>query len=338
MAEQYSGVTWTVAELLADVRAEARIANDADITDAEILNIASQSIWSELQSPLLLGLGESGLGIRTLDVLLSAALGSDTNEYVLPSHCSAETISHVHYYETLTATTFHKLENLPLHMRSDYQFDSGDRDVSDYWSFKDGRLQLLPSPNTSATGYLRIFYQRRHPKLLVSLNNTDTVDVIAPTTITVTNANPSNWPGVGGATEYDIAVDVYSSFAPHRYYATDVIVTDDPTAVTLTYTPQINVSHTAEIPPVAAAKVALAGTSDVVHLPPELRRPLTLRTASHILRTIGDEVRANSMLGEYRGMMAIIQDGLMPRAKNANQRVINQNSPLRSGRRRRRFW
>ena len=267
--------------------------------------------------------------MRSLDVLLSAALGRDTNEIVLPSHCSSETISHVHYYATLTADSYVKLENLPIQLTGDYQSASSSN--SSYWAFRDGRIILLPKPPAASTGYVRVFYQRRHPKLVVTTDNTAAITSATATTFT-TAGTPSNWP----STTVLATVDIFSAYAPHRYYVTDLNLASY-TATVGTITPQLDTTPFAEIAVSSGSIVTLAGTSDRVHLPPELRRPLTLRTASHIVRTIGDEARANSFLGEYRGMMASIQDSLMPRAKNSNQRIINQNSPLRSGRRGRRY-
>ena len=44
-------------ELLAEIKEEARMPDTSDYSDADILAQATQAIWSELQSPLLLGLG-----------------------------------------------------------------------------------------------------------------------------------------------------------------------------------------------------------------------------------------------------------------------------------------
>lgn len=338
MAEQYSGITWTVSELLAEVREEARI-SDNDRTDAQILTEATSAIWSELQSPLLLGIGESGYGIRSVDILDSAAVGRDSNEYVLPSHCTAETISHVSYYGTLTSDNPLKLSNLPLQLHDDYLQDgTTDTGTPGYWSFRSGRLLISPIPSSTSSGYVRIFYQRRHPKLVVALNNVDLISDIDVSNLLITcnTAVPTNWPTFGGEGEADIAADIYSVYGPHRYLVTDLVITNDASDPDLNYAAQVDISAVAEVPTTLGAYIALAGTSAHVHLPPEFRKPLNLRTASYVLRQIGDETRANSMLGEYRNIMQAIQNNLMPRAKNAPQRIINPNSPLRRGGGRRR--
>ena len=333
MAEQYSGVTWTTAELLTEVRAEARVPDNA-ATDAEILREATWAIWSELHSPLLTDIGRSAYDIRTLDLLDSGALGRDGDEYVLPSHCTAESISHVVHYDTLTSDNPSKLPNLPLQNREDYS-DGSSTGTPAYWSFKSGRLLVTPAPASTSTGYLRVFYQRRHPELVVITNNVVDVHEILTAANTVEMAStPTGWPA-----SFPYSIDIYSIYGPHRFYVTDLSIASESSSV-FTYTAPVDEQPIADTPAIAenpTAVATLSGQSSHVHLPPEFRKPLNLRVASYLLRQIGDEARANSMLGEYRAMLQSIQNSLQPRAKNSSQRIINPNSPLRGQGYRRRY-
>lgn len=330
-APTYSGVTWLTSELVDEVKREARVPASSDFTDALILAEADKAIWSVMSEPFVTNLGLAGRWLDYADVLASSGYRSGA-EYLVPNDSASGTVSHVHFYETSSDQPY-ELEHITAAQALDIRAPGDNAGKPRYWYFRDGRVVVSPVPsNADSTARVRIYFPRRHPKLVVTTSNVGTVSSVDQGTnvITLSATHPTNWPTA------PYAVDLYSAYSPHSPLLTRLVISSD-SGADITYTPPTE-GETDLSAAGSATKVALAGTSDCVQLPISMRKALTARTASYILRQIGDEARANSLWGVSREELGSTQNQMQPRAKATKPRMVNRHSVLRVGSRRWRFW
>lgn len=333
MGEQYSGVSWTVADLLSDVRREARIP-DAEYSDTEVLREANNAIWTDIAQALVVDQGMSAWGLDYDDFPVSStALGADTDEFILPAYSSAEGISHVQWFSSSSATTPERLNPIGAQVWDDYKDEYSSTSGSpQYYTIEAGRIRVLRAP--SSVGIIRVWYQARHPELVVTTDNVATLASIDTGADTITvDSVATNWPTPTAAVP--MRVDVYSAYGPHRYYYRGLGLTGLTTA-TYDYTEASeDESALGDIPAATnSVRLALHGQCDFVQLPLEYRKALSQKTASYILRQIGDEAGANSMEGMATRSLAAANNQFMPRTRGDAQKWINRRTPLRSGSRR----
>ena len=165
--EEYNDVDWTTTDLLSDVRLEASLPSDSsDYTDAVVLNVASQVIWSTLQV-LVSTASTDGRMLRFVDRTINTDnVEGDSGLYTLPHFAVAETVSHVLYVDS--SGDEYELEPLEPSTLPDYKLAASDVGSPEYYVLEDHRIRLWPTPASSNTDTLRIYYQRRHPRLVTS--------------------------------------------------------------------------------------------------------------------------------------------------------------------------
>lgn len=327
-APVYNAVTWTVAELIDEVTREARLPSSSDFTDAYILAEADKAIASLLSEPVVNNLGMSGRWLDYDDVLVSSAYRSGA-EYLVPNASASGAISHIDYYPTGDAQPV-PLRPINAAEVTDVLLGSGVDGAPNYWYFRDNRIVLYPVPTSvPATARVRIWFPRAHPKLVATTDNVGTVGTVTQSANTIEVAGPpSNWPGMA-----PFALDIYDAQAPHGPLITRLRISGI-SGTTFTYTaPAVGETDLDEA---LGMKAAASGTCDCVQLPGSMRKALAARTASFLLRQIGDEARANSLWGVSREEIASAADMMQPRAKSGSPIVINRRSVLRS--RRNRWW
>ncbi len=328
MPEKYSAVTWTVADLISDVRREARIP-DAEYSNTEILREANNAIWTDIAQALVVDQGVSAWGIFKDELTVSGdAVGTEGDSFALPSFASAEGILHVHWFDSSTDSTPERIHPLPLQLEADYRFDYSDSvSTPSYYMVEGGRIRLMPRPPSN--GVLHVWYQARHPELVETSATLASIDTGADT-ITVDSV-PAGWPTPTAAVP--IRVDVYSAYGPHRYFYRNLEL-NGLTTTTYDYTASSeDETVIGQIPAATnSVRIALHGQCDYVQLPLEYRKALSQKTASYILRQIGDEAGANSMEGMAQRSIAAANNQFMPRTRGQAQRWINRRSPMRSGR------
>jgi len=348
MGEFYSAVTWTVAELLADVRREARIP-DAEYTDAEILREANNAIWTDIQRVLVADQGVGAWGVTYDDLTVAAdGLGANSDTFLLPSFASAEGLLNVQWFSSASDDTPKRLSPIPVQQEDDYRAEYGTNTGSpNFYTIEAGRLRLLPVPTSG--GRVRIWYQARHPELVATTDNVVAVDSVVTSgteQIDFQTTRPSNWPTLEEGGD-DIAIDLFSSFGPHRYYFRRLLLdgTDSPDGSSAYIDSTLSTEDIALLDSASVAAnsgngdvyAALHGQSDVVMLPLEYRKALSQKVASYVLRQIGDEAGANSMEGMSARSLASAHDQFLPRTSGQAQRWVNRRSPLRSSGRRNRW-
>lgn len=327
----YSGTTWTVTELLDEIKDEAAIPSSSRFTDAKILAFTDQAIRSAMTEPIVANMGMSGRMLDYDDILVSDGFRSG-GEYLVPNAAASGNISHIEYYTQSTATPY-KLDMTTVAEWLKIRAGNSENEGSPtHWFFRDGRIHVTPVPeNAQSTARMRIWFPRAHPKLVVTTNNVGTVSSVdqGANTITLAATHPSGWP----AAPY--AVDLYSAYSPHYPLFTRLVVSSD-SGADLTYTAPLD-GETDLSGASSATYVALAGQSDCVQLPDVMRKGLTARAASYILRTIGDEARANSLWGVSKEELGSVRNQMHPRQKGGAPHLVNRNGVLRSTSRRRKW-
>lgn len=328
----YSGVSWTVVELLAELKKEAAIPDSASITNSELLAFADHAIRSLLSEPIVANLGFSGRALDFAETLATEGLRS-YSEFLVPNAAASGTVSHVDYYENDSDTDPHHLNPTTAFEAHEYATESG-TGTPTHWYFRDGRVVLVPRPaSPAATAKVRVWFPRAHPKLVEATDNVAAVSSVNTTANTVTlAANPANWPSA------PFAVDLYSSFSPHTQLLSRLVITANAAGV-LTYTPPIVGEDDLDAADTNTL-VALSGQCDRVQLPDSMRKSLTARAAAYYLQSIGD-LEASKVEWEISEIdLRPVKNQLTPRAKGGGRVFINHSSRFRSGRaaRRRRWW
>lgn len=340
MAEspQYNATTWTVAELLEEVKEEAAVPSSSRITDPRILAFADQAIRSIMTQAILQNTALAGRWLDFVDTLVSDGLSAGA-QYFVPSVAASGTISHVDWYASNEAQP-RRLLPVPITEAFEIDSEDGNGDPSHYY-FHDNRITLVPRPALSNAGArVRIWFPRAHPKLLVTEDNVANLATAhtGSNTLCPSAGIPANWPSA------PFAVDAYSAKSPHSPFLTGLKIDDTPGGC-LEYIAPVSGEQSIEdlgqiLTAVGAGsvKLSLSGTCDCVQLPDSYRGPLTKRVASYVLRAIGHENEANSLWGISREDLDTVADQMQPRTKGSRNVVINRFSRVRSGRRFSRRW
>lgn len=322
----YSGVTWLVSELISEVQDDAQIPDDSDFSDVKILAFADQAIRSIMSEAQITNLGMAGRWLDYHDITATDGFRSGT-QFLVPNAAASGTISHVDYYLNDTTRPY-RLHPCTPPQAVDIEDRTGGEGPT-HWYFQDGRVVLVPSTLSHAVdARVRLWFPRAHPKLV--LTQTGSPYNVVTVTDVDTGANTIDvsqtsltWPAA------PIAVDIYSAYSPHTPLVSRLVITDVTSGV-LTYTPPTVGEDDLDAAVLSSYKVALSGQSDCVQLPDSYRKALTSRVASAILRTIGDETRANAFLGVSREELASTSNQLSPRGKAGSPAVVNRFSPLRA--------
>lgn len=322
MPSDRNPVTWTAAQVLADVRRKASLpATSTDWTDAVILREATDALWSFAGWALAQG-GEGRL-LASLDRPVSGALTGafGQREFVLPPHAVASTVDNI----TWTDATGQTQSRLARMDHAEEPVWTGPQETGSpaMYTLLADRVRVYPAPNTGGT--LRITYQRRHPELIAegptaTASLASAVQQTATTTL-LTQGSTVPW-SIGDA------VDVLRNSHPYAaivtgaevlsYVPTTAFVIDQPAAMFTGHE-------------VVGARIVRSGQSPYVHLPLELRAAFTEKVCANILRTVGDlsgmaACEQAAMLELSRAMML-----LSPRGKRDKPFVVNPHSHMRLG-------
>lgn len=333
----YNGTTWTVDELLSEVKTEAALPQSSRITDSHILSFGDQAIRSIMSEAILTNTAMAGRWLDYRDILFSDGLRGGA-QYLVPSSAASGVVSHVDWYQNDTELPS-RLYPIQITEALEVQAEDGRSSDPSHWYFHDNRITLVPVPDTPAsTARVRIWFVRAHPKLVETtevsiLSSVDTLTGV----LVLNDPRPASWP----SPPYN--VDVYSALSPHAPFLTGLGITggmnsliyvvpvegpkniEDLDAIELTSSPDVY-------------KVAISGQADSIQLPDSYRGTLTKRTASYVLRAVGHEAEANSLWGVSREDLETVKSQMQPRQKGDPQVWINRASPLRRGRRYARRW
>jgi hypothetical protein len=333
VAADYTALTWTAAELLADVYRACRLpaTGTVDYTPDVVLRMATQSLhdWA---GHMLSTAHEGRLVTSFLRTMPTDALDRQGAVYELPPLAAADTIDALIWVDPVSNVET-RLETVPPAMLP--LFTRGYETGSPHgYAFMDGAVRLFPTP--SSTGTLKMLYQRRHG----ALTNTPEADYAVPTAA-IAAGSP-----VGATTQLTFAtlptrfalgswVDIVQSTVPHRTRAHGVKI-----ASLAPPTIQLNLPFEDYTRLVAGGgdTVVAYGKAPFCQLPLEMRDPFNRQVAARLLSEIGD-LPISMAQDQLSGQGAIrVRDMLSPRAKGQPQKLYNPNSLARGGSETRRRW
>lgn len=337
MAADYTALTWTADELLADVFRACRLpaTGTVDYTPQVVLRMATQSLhdWA---GHMLSTAHEGRLVTSFLRAMPTDALDRQGAVYELPPLAAADTIDALIWVDPVSNVET-RLETVPPAMLPLFTrgYETG---TPHGYAFMDGAVRLFPTP--SSTGTLKMLYQRRHG----ALTNTPAEDYATPTNAIaagtpVGTRTTLTLPGTTAPSRFASGawVDLVQPTIPHRTRAHGVLIT----GLTPGPPPTITINMPFEdFTRVAAGgyTVVAYGKAPFVQLPLEMRDPFNRQVAARLLSEIGD-LPISMAQDQLSGQGAVrVRDMLSPRAKGQPQKLYNPNSLARGGSATRRRW
>lgn len=328
MTTDYNAASWTASELAADVFRKCRlpVLGTVDYTPAVILNMATQSIhdWA---GHMMTTAGEGRMGTAFLRAMTADAQDVAGTAYFLPPMAAADAVVAVLWVDPVTNTE-KRLEGIPDAMLPLFTRTT-DAGIPHGYAFMDGGVTIFPRP--SVAGTLKFLYQRRHGVLTADVADYGSEVLSFATdpagcTITVAAAPVAFVAGVW--------LDVIGRNYPYRIKVHGARVSNVAGDVVTINTPFAEMQKVNPVDDLAI----LYGKTPYVHLPLEMREPLTQQVSSRVLSEIGDmpiSVAQDQMAtaGALR-----VRDMLSPRAKSQPQKLYNPNSIARGGHSFRRRW
>jgi hypothetical protein len=305
-----TAITWTAAELIADVRRKARIpAGTLDYTDNDLLNESTRLIWSFAGWAMSQAGGERS-------TLLTTPYGG-AREVDLPMDALADTVDSVVWVNNNGIEQ--RLELIQLYDQSLYDTRASTGEPWGY-SLIDGRIRLYPRP--VATGTVRIAYQRRHAQLVVDPARIRTVSGYTPSTTSIDFTCVAPAPFTVGQ-----LFDVIFPHPPYRYVMTNADASGNPplgTIQTFTYNSTTFAGFN-----INGYTLVKSGDTPYVHLPLEFKQALTQKIAAQVLGEIGDAQGAQLLEQSAAQELARVIELLSPRSQTARIKVVNPFSLMR---------
>lgn len=326
MSIDRNAASWTTTQLLADVRAKARLPlNHTDYTDARLLREASEVVWSF--AGWAQSLSKDGRLSFSFDRSVLDAIGSPyraASEFFLPPHAIGDTIQNVLWVSQDGAMS---APLAPISIGGEHEYDSPDSaGVPSAFALLDGRIRVYPQP--AEPGLIRYNYQRRHGELIPD-NST-----IAPVVMSASA-------GDGGYTMFAVNSSIGLTFAvgeyvdlvndqyPYRVIYSDLYVGQVTPGQVSLFVPSAYI----ETLPVQGMRLVRSGQAPYVSLPLELRLCLTLKTCAHVLLGAGDDKLGGNYNALAENEMSRQLGVMNPRVQQSREKLINRHSLLRRPRR-----
>jgi hypothetical protein len=299
-------LAWTAtSDDFADaVRERAALPDAGSPLDAEIFRVADGEIQTRFV-PWIRDIREN-YGLKSSDTTLTVG----TADYRVPTDAQGGALKLVQIVDSSGAER--NLEQVPIQY-DQYTHTNG---APRAFCMIDDKVRLLPTPDTAST--LRLFYYRR-PSKLVAVASCRTISAVGASTLT-TNSTPSWTSGT--------SIDVVKG-TPH------FTVLIDANAATYVTTTTTIVGGAATTDVTTSDYVCEHMTTCVVQLPAELYYALVSATAAQLLNQDGDSAGFAREMAQVERVMQAARALLSPRVDGAPKIIVSQNSPLRSGRRRR---
>jgi hypothetical protein len=324
LSTDFNGEAWTTAELLTEVYRECRMPDTGtvDYTPLVVLREATDAIRNFAQHTIAQA-REGRLATALLRAAPADARDTYDRDYELPPLSVGDTIDGVDWVQ---GTSSWPLTPIPIGLESTFYSRPDARGVPAMYGLLDGLIRIFPTPE--AAGTVRVTYQRRHGQL----STTDSVAIASfaangtSTDVTVVGAVPSS-------IVLNAWVDVFGRYHPHRTKIHGAQVTNVAGLVVRVNVPSSVFTDWAA----TGDTLALYGKTPFVHLPQEMRKPLTQHIASIILEQIGDPSAMAKEARAERGQ-ARVKEQLQPRTKAQRPKAFNPNSIFRQGSRRRAWW
>lgn len=219
------------------------------------------------------------------------------------------------------------LQVIPLGLEATYTSPSSTGTPAHY-AMLDGCVRIYP--RSSATGSLRIVYQRRHGQLVALGTDNSAVTAVITNAgfarVTLT-ATPASF--VAGAW-----LDFIGSAYPYRTKIHGASITTAHGSNQFTLSTTFAAATAANL---VGDTAALYSKTPFVSLPMELRLPLTEKIAAKILADLGDAALSARRESSAERGKQLADQLLNPRVKSQREKAFNPRSLMRS-RTRGRFW
>lgn len=322
MATDRNPITWTSAQLIADVRRKASLpTTSTDWSDAVLMREATDVLWS-FAGWALAQAGE-GRMLSSLDRPVTSALPGayGAREFLIPPLAIASTIDMVTWTDA-SGQNQGRLSRID-HAQEGQWSGAIETGSPTMYALIGDRIRVYPIPSTGGT--LRVTYQRRHGELVPdAVANVGTVASVALTTTTTSTLTETS--GITGLFTGD-TIDVIRNNHPHAPIVAGAEVTSLPSGTTITVDQPITAFTGNEI---AGSRVVRAGQTPYVSLPLELRACVTEKVAANVLRVMGDMQGMQAAEQNATVELARVMMLLSPRAKRDKPYAINPNSHLRT--------
>jgi hypothetical protein len=313
-------VAWTADDLDTAVRLRGRLPTGSSaLSTAQVLSLADDEILGVIWP--LLHKRRGNYGVRHED----QAIAANVSAYRMPALAVGATNRVVCYVDADGDEA--AIAEVPLEERGDWESGgSGVWDRGLAFCVEGDRIILLPTP-TTATGSIRIKYQRRPPKLIAaascvlvtSISNTYRYNGTVPaswTTATIVDVLESR-------PNFDLLLSkkTPTSVTTGSGYVTlaDLADTDGITAgIRSLTTPEMYVAPT--------------GYSPVVGLPDVLHPALVSLTTAVAMESLGDAEAGNIARADGMRKLEVALASLSPRGTGMARKVVSRSTPLRWGR------
>ncbi len=189
------------------------------------------------------------------------------------------------------------------------------------WTLRDTTIQLLPVPTTT-TGTLRVYYYKRHGRL-ISTDNAGVIDSMGPGADEVTLASSIASFGADSG-PVSLTLDVVDP-DPHFDIVCSKAATVDGTSVTFTSTIDSGIA--------VGDYVTQQDEAAVIRLPVELHPVLETATLMHVFESLGDMAAMQTAQSILAAQLRATRLLLEPRTDGEAKVVTNLYGPLRKARR-----
>lgn len=318
MSTDFNAATWTASDLLTEVFRTCRLPDTGtvDYTPLVVLREATDAIWNFASHAVASARG-GRMATSILRAVPSSSVVTSGQDYELPPMAIADALDSVTWVSASGLSEV-MLQVVPLGLETTYSTPTG-TGTPRHFALLDGTVRVYPAPNED--GSLRIVYQRRHGQLVAGSDTalvTNVVDNAGAAQVTLTTT-PLAF--VGGAW-----VDLIGSSYPYRIKVHGAAINSVDGGNTFT----LSTTYAAFLAagPIGDT-VATYGRTPYVHLPMEMRGPLTQHIASKILHDFGDTALATSREQSAERGAQRAGDMLSPRTKATHEKAFNPRSLMR---------
>lgn len=301
---------WTTDDLVARVKRKAqRPLTDLNFTDADILNVAEEELYTYLV-PLIRTSAESFF-LKTY----RTPIVNGTASYRIPPDCSAGTIRDVWLVDQNNLGM-----QIPLvepESRYRYMLSNTPYATPAVACLIADEVVFYPTPSVNSTYYISILYEQRRSRLTTV--SACALVATSPSTTTFTTASTPS-PSLSGAT-----VDLIEGQPNFDLLSTNNVVSSYAL-------PNITLSTAVTGTTRVGGYICPAGYSCVVPLPDLFHFALVFATAAAMCEETNDQAGASSFRSQLASRLNGLSASVEPRVTGQAPVAVNWSSPLRQNR------
>lgn len=306
---------WTTTDLLTRIRLHGRLSsNDADFTDANLLDLATSVMLSRIVPEII------RVRQEYYDRYEDTSIVADQRAYAFSSRAYASVLREVVYIDSAS----NESPLVPLTYQDSHAYAGSTGSRPEAYVVEDDKVILLPTPSV-AQGTLRLVYEYQ-PAVLVPTSECMLITAVNTTTGVCTGSEP------GWSTSNQL--DVIKGSSPFALINADLT----PSAVSAGTSVTFTASELDSTRIAVNDYLSEAGESCIPQIPSVLHDTLAQATAATALNIRGDTRAASALEPHVSADMARIRGLLTPRVKGRQKKWMNAGSPLRRTRGFGRVW